>query len=75
MKVAPSEAVPIDGTIKFKNVFFNEDVSHEDRTTTFTESTDSAATLHCYSYLITLLLTYQFCPSRTIELVYPTCLA
>ena len=45
-------------------------------TTTFTESIDSAATLHCYFYLITLLLTYQFCPSRTIELVvYPTCLA
>ena len=33
MKVAPLEAVPINGTIKFKNIFFNEDVVlHDERT-------------------------------------------
>merc|ERR1712156_308988 len=29
MKVAPLEAVPVNGTIKFKNVFFNEDILEE----------------------------------------------
>ena len=34
MKVAPLEAIPVNGTIKFKDVFFNQDIVHEDRTNT-----------------------------------------
>jgi len=47
MKVAPLEAVPVNGTIKFKNVFFNEDIlkeghhdmSHDHLTDHYSEAT------------------------------------
>ena len=38
MKVAPLAAVPVNGIIKFKNVFFNEDILHEVHPTTLSEN-------------------------------------
>ena len=37
MRVFPHAAVPINGTIKFKDIFFNEDIANDDRTVTLTE--------------------------------------
>ena len=34
MRVFPPAAVPINGTIKFKDIFFNEDISHDNLTLT-----------------------------------------
>ena len=49
MKTAPLEAVPLNGTIKFQDVFFNEDISHDDRTVTFTER---ILGMFCFSVIV-----------------------